>query len=599
MILGNPLGLLALLGIPAVLLIHFLQRQSRTVTVSTLFLLDQLRRQSDQGRRIERLRNSVPLWLQLLMVLLLTWLLVQPRWLRQESVQPIAVVLDNSASMSAYRDEAVRVLPGRLRDLARLAAITEFSVLTSDGSQPNLYRGRDIDALTLALQQWRPRAALHDFEPALRVARSTVGHQGVALLVTDHVPPRALPYGARHLAVGSPQPNAGFAGLRIEEKEEGPPTWNATVRNYSDEPQTRTWRLVSGTSRSPEQTLQLGPGQIRRLSGSFPPGTERCRLELASDDFPIDDVLPMIQPQTRALNFTVFVPPGLESTADALLKAVPRSFRIGLANSDQADLFIRAYDPLNPGLPPGPGVVFLARPPRDLQELEGFLAADDSHPLMTDLNWMPLRASVDLGMPLRSTDRVLLWAGDAPLIFLRRNENGDQRLVFNFYLPTSNADRLPAFVLLVNRFAEAVRATKPTLERRILETNQRLPERALGPAGTSLTVSFEAWDGSLTFEDRPITDQPSAPAVPGFLTVKRDGEPVLEGSTYFADTREADLRKAATGSGIDDLSVDLVERNTEADINWTLWLLILGFVLIASWAWHTRRPTQTLSPRAS
>src|SRR5690349_20650245 len=93
---GNLLGFWALLGVPVILAIHFLQRESRQVVTSTLFLLEQLAPESAQGRRWERLRNSVTLWLQILAVLLLTWLLVQPRWLRANSIQHVVIVLDSS-----------------------------------------------------------------------------------------------------------------------------------------------------------------------------------------------------------------------------------------------------------------------------------------------------------------------------------------------------------------------------------------------------------------------------------------------------------------------------------------------------------------------
>ena len=110
---GNVAGFWALLGIPAVVAIHFLQRRSRVLVVTTLFLLEQMRRESETGHRFQRLRTSVPLWLQLLMVLLLTWLLVRPRWLRAESVQRVAIVLDASASMQASRERALEELARR------------------------------------------------------------------------------------------------------------------------------------------------------------------------------------------------------------------------------------------------------------------------------------------------------------------------------------------------------------------------------------------------------------------------------------------------------------------------------------------------------
>ena len=74
--LANTWGLWALLGLPAVVAIHFLQRRNRRMPATTLFLLEQMRRESRTGNRFERLRTSVPFWLQLLMVLLLTWQLV-------------------------------------------------------------------------------------------------------------------------------------------------------------------------------------------------------------------------------------------------------------------------------------------------------------------------------------------------------------------------------------------------------------------------------------------------------------------------------------------------------------------------------------------
>ena len=49
--LTNPLGLLALLGIPAVLAIHFLQRKAVELPVSTLFLLERTQREAASGRR--------------------------------------------------------------------------------------------------------------------------------------------------------------------------------------------------------------------------------------------------------------------------------------------------------------------------------------------------------------------------------------------------------------------------------------------------------------------------------------------------------------------------------------------------------------------
>ena len=115
--LTNPLGLLALLGIPAVLAIHFLQRKAVELPVSTLFLLERTQREAASGRRFDRLIPSIPLWMQLLAVLLLTWFLVEPRYPKAGSVQRLAVVLDSSASMGVFKNEAIARIEAALPKL--------------------------------------------------------------------------------------------------------------------------------------------------------------------------------------------------------------------------------------------------------------------------------------------------------------------------------------------------------------------------------------------------------------------------------------------------------------------------------------------------
>ncbi|MDP7657568.1 MAG: BatA domain-containing protein, partial [Roseibacillus sp.] len=135
-VLTNPAGFFALLGIPALILIHFLQRQARVIPISTLFLLAHTQRESLSGRRFDRFTNSIPLWLQLLMVLLLTWLLVLPRYVRPASTQQVAVVLDSSASMSVFKDKLVSSLREKLPPLQGSASRLQLYLFESAAEKP-------------------------------------------------------------------------------------------------------------------------------------------------------------------------------------------------------------------------------------------------------------------------------------------------------------------------------------------------------------------------------------------------------------------------------------------------------------------------------
>lgn len=209
---SNPSALYALLAIPVILLIHFLQERSRRVRVSTLFLLEHAAPISIGGARLERLRNSLPLWLQILAALIVTWLLAEPRWTRQDSRQSIAIVLDTSISMSAFQEELEPTLSKALAPWSRAAAKTDWILTQSDTRLPTLYKGTDLSALLTSLKTFSPTQGTHDPTNALLIARSLVKATGTVLFITDHRPP-SLPSETGLITLGTPFPNIGFAGL--------------------------------------------------------------------------------------------------------------------------------------------------------------------------------------------------------------------------------------------------------------------------------------------------------------------------------------------------------------------------------------------------
>ena len=169
---NNPAGFWALLAIPAILAIHFLQRKAVVLPISTLFLLDQMQRESISGQRIERLRSSLPLWLQLLMAVLLTWLMVQPRWVEKSMIQRVVVVLDGSISMQAFKQKLQTQLPAELKRLASLVNTSEYIVLDSLLEEENIYHGTQLSEVAQALGNWTPHGGAHDINASLRLARS-------------------------------------------------------------------------------------------------------------------------------------------------------------------------------------------------------------------------------------------------------------------------------------------------------------------------------------------------------------------------------------------------------------------------------------------
>lgn len=580
---ANPAGFWALLAIPAILIIHFLQRESKRYHVSTLFLLDLLEKESVKGRRIDRLRQSIPLWLQLLASLLGVWLLVQPRWASTHAVQRVVIVLDDSASMSAFREELKIALAKELPRLTRFTGTTEYTVLESSAAGRTLFRGTALRELNAALDAWLPTAGSHNWESALQAGRGLAGTGGVLLFATDH-PGEPLSHGAIRLAVGTRVANVGFTGASVEGA--GAETmWKATLKNHSAHPQTRSWFLASGMGRTESRLVELEAGATRTLQGRFPEANSRVTLILEPDRFEADDRLDLLVPSSKILHVARAGAAGLEPLVNDLAGSLES---VALAQPGiEPDFWFSSYNPLSPsGLPPV-SVVFLHQEQVPRIFLSGVIS-EARHALVSDLDWQGLIARSTPSLPMEQGDQPLLWQGERVMVLLRETK-GRKQLVFNFDVATSNAVRLPAFVVLIHRFANLLRKEKVAVEMANVEWNQHLAvAHAKGTAAPPLT--FRTNDGTRTV---PLIQARflRAPDSHGFFEILQGNEPLLIGASNFADVREADFSRAGAISEIGGLPERLKERQTRDDLWRPLWILLLTLAILLAWSF-------LLSPRS-
>lgn len=576
--LANPYGLLALLGIPAVLAIHFLQRKATELPISTLFLLEHTHRDAASGRRLDRIISSVPLWMQLLAVLLLAWFLSEPRLQRAGSVQRIAVVLDSSASMGVFKQEAVKRLAEELPTFQGSASTLELTVMESAPGRPRLFAGSSMKDLRAVLEKWQPLDGLTDPSQSLRLARSLVSREGTVIYLTD-TPSDALPFDAKLISIGEPIENVGFTGVTFS-IEEGALIWRALVRNYSRSDVDRNWSLVTSSGSTESRPIHLAAGSLVTLQSAFPKDGKNVRICLTNDRFPLDDTLPIVAPAPKVLAlFTAASPAFADLTAKLL-----RSLDAAVPTQDKAtaDLSISSYDPLDPVLTAGHSIVFMEDSTRTGAYLKGGIVAA-ANPLMDGLNWQSLLVRETIMLDPAATDTVLLWQEKRPLIFLRETMKNRQ-LCFNFDLRLSNAASQPAFIVLLHRFAESIRAAKVSPAAENLETGQ--PIKITSALGIPVKTTFTDLAG------KPVPWNflsYNAPLIPGFLTVQQNDTRLLDAAVFFADTREADF-SACGKSDIRALAnKSSIELHTKPDPLWRVWILVLLVALLVSWKFNTPR----------
>ena len=590
MVFANPAGLWALLGIPVVLAIHFLQRKARELPVTTLFLLTKTQRESASGRRFDRLMSSVPLWMQLLGVLLLTWILSEPRYQRAQSTQRVAVVIDSSASMSVFRDALAETLRSQIPGLQGAAASLELTLLESSPGRERLYHGASLEQAISSLDEWMPSDGTIDPSATLQIARSLVAREGIVIYATD-TPLDRLPYDARLMAIGSPVDNVGFTGLDFS-REEGADVWQAMVRNHGKKPASRTWQVIyPDGSKTEARQLELQAGGVVSLQAALPSGRDRAMVALSGDEFTMDDVLPIVRPRPKSVRLFTATSAEFEDLAEKMTRSLDAIEPVD--DLSEADLSITSYDPLDPVLPETNAIIFVNDDTRAGAYLKGGIVAED-HPLVSGLNWQPLLVRESIQLERRPSDNVLLWQDTRPLIFLRENTGADgpagEQLCFNFDLRLSNAPTQPAFIICLHRFIEDLRERRVAPASLNLESGQPVTLAARSDAPVALSTTAIHSQEELTRNLPPASRiRFEAPRTSGFLSVKQGDETLLAAATYFADSREADLTGCMTAGDVTEAAVNAVERHTTEDHWWRAWVLLFLIVLLISW-YFSRRP---------
>lgn len=544
LLLLNIAGLWALAALPLVVGIHLLRRRSHPVWASTLFLLRKARAPSG-GRRFAPLRQSLPLWLQLSAVAMLALALAKPVLREKQPFSSLVVVLDQSASMAAFRGQAL----GKLKEVAERHAgeFQETEWVLLDSEKNKLASGRSAgDLLRAANEVWKPYGSMHDPAPALDFARLLAGPNGRVVYLTDHPPE-----GERTdwISVGRPIPNIGFSGLKVDPASL---EWSALLQNYDTQGHVIEWREVRGETLADPQSVALEPGGGSVLHGRLSSSDDRLELRLESDGFSLDDRLFILCPRIKKLGVALGEGDRFRSAFERIIEAFGNAV---IAPPGEADLFLRTAPPGELSISSAPAVVFLDQAAGEGADVSAVFSEDD--PLSEGLNWGGLAVGESEPFIPKSGDRVLAWQGDRALIFIREANEGPV-LVWNFDVLRSNAMRLPAFAILLHRFASEIRNRKVGFESRLVETGQPLDLAGIPPG--------------------------RAPGEPGFFEREtNEGVLVFSGAANFADTREADFRQAAAYIPKETNAFDREIREEDRPLSG--WLLaLLGLLLLANWA---------------
>jgi Ca-activated chloride channel homolog len=506
-----PLGLLALVSLPLIVVLHLIQQRRRAVRVPSLELWATAG--APPQRKPRRLPLSLLLLLHLLVAALLAVALGRP-FLEGTLFEPTqtTVVLDTSSSMAATdggggatrwaaAQAAARAIFTGARQGDRIALVTLGTPARLVGQGGPEAAG----SLLAELDALRPAGPDGDITGALNLATAITYtpeggdlRQRIVVLTDAAFGPATAPSAPISVAaeldwrtLGQPGDNVAIVAFAARPVRDGGHRLYARVANLGTAPAARDLEVVLDGATVETEPIRLDGGAEAEWSWPLPAGARLAQARLTPDD-----VLNTDDQAAAVLT-------GGRRTRVQLVSDNPTPLERSLRAQPNVDVTLMTaaqyrHDPtadvavlvgfVPPALPPVP-TLFVAPPAgsplMETTGVERVLRADragDSRFAAIDLSAVLFANVATVRLPAWAT--VALSAADTPLVITGVHEN-QPRTVWTFDPAASNMASRLAFPLLTAASLRTL-AAEADIARRIGET---APEELVAPDGTTLAAN--------------------------------------------------------------------------------------------------------------
>jgi hypothetical protein len=593
MIFTTPLGLFALLAVPAIVAIHLFRRRFPERPVAGLFLWGTVRQTPEGGGRITKLPITRSLILECLAALALALIIAGARISPAGISQHLVVLLDDSASMAAAgaagqsaRDRAVRRV---LAELDRLRAGARVTLIRS-GDRPAILAGPASYILEArpALDAWTPEAPHHSMALGLRLAHELAGRTGTLMVMSD-MPP--APRGETHfeggvwVALGDPVENVGItAAQRTTAPEDNRGVVSLTLASNAGAAAGRRLSVRAGETEIAARELSVPPG-VSSLTVPIPAGLPAVRVALSDDGLRRDNDVMLAEPRARIVAIENAMPEG--RGRDAVTRALEAVSGVTPARSGHL-MFVDAAALDRPSTADVWRVGFGRPPPAwlapgETQDFIGPFVLEKRHGLLLGVTlggvvWTgaaPIAAGVV---------RPVLSTGDQVLAGLATGSAfaGRTAILLNIDLDRTNLIRAPDWPILISNLVEMRRQQLPGPERWNYRSGEWVRVRLDRDPKAQLRFRCGAVERTLP-AGRLI--EFIAPSPGGLLQILDGDEVMFEIGVNFLDETETALPDRSTGDSgqIGEVAGLRAESSATSDPLFWILLAIGATAMILNW----------------
>lgn len=587
----NVWGFLALLAIPAIIVMYLLKQKYKEIHVPSLFLWKQAVAQSKAHKPWQKLKKNLLLFLQIAAVLFLALALANPYMTGGKKSQNYVFALDQSMSM-----QAKDVSPSRFEKakqqikkmIEQAPPGTEVSIVTM-GENPYiaLNSTKDKKMAQNQLSKIEATNAGVDFEKVVSLLELQKEQtQGLIYVFTD----TEYDFGkmqVHKIPFGTSQENCAITVLSHSKKEQVT-TVLAKVKNFGTSFADKTITLYCDDSVFDVQEARLEAGEEREFYfQSIPNNTTKLMVKITPEDILSADDIAYDVLETQSKQKVLFVSEqnlfiekmmNLLSNVE-LYKTTPEN----IENLKGYSLYI--FDGVLPEVLPSDGHSLILNPPEGNTFLDTEQAQEITQPLVQTnhslLGNMKIQFAVSKAkkVTLPIWAQTIIYAGEFPLMFAGEYEN-KKIAVFAFDIHDSDLPLKKEFPIFMYQLADWFFPKNNTNLEKIT-------------AGNAITIHMLPESKKVTVIDpksNSVLLAPPFPAAPfqstnetGFYTLLQEKEQGEQVESYFAVNAKVQgeselLPMQKTDSKIIQNSEFPANRSLKV-----LFLLVLLAVIVGEW----------------
>lgn len=397
--------------------VYFFKRRSKDVKVSSLMFFSALKTPAEGGQKLTTLQTPLILFLELLIVTLLILSAAAPVMLDNNSKIPLAVILDDSYSMTATAKEDSKNARHRGLEFLKNNILNKqyYRInLIKGGSYPELIGRHDMTGAEAGvyLDNWRCTSKSADLVSAVRFVKEAFDKHIQVLVITDtpaETDSDTQMAKLNWLAFGKPVNNLAITGANRYSLGKTDRCF-FEYTNFSDTPVNLHAIVKSPESNKvyDELKTQIQPMSVRRSIINFPEQNSEICAEIFADDFLADNKLCL--PSIKREKVKVRIKTN-SKYLDSLLKKTVEALGTGVLVEKDENILITDTQEI---IPANTWQMVIHKA-TDSVMLSGTVAVEREHPLCLGLPpvralWAVDKNFVSDGLPVLSSDDFALLA---------------------------------------------------------------------------------------------------------------------------------------------------------------------------------------------